>query len=86
MQGKLPAFFDEVYYTTSKKEGKDANVKQKYTLQTMQSGLYKAARSRASVPDGIDSSWQAIAAAIQKPIKAVAPTPISKPAIPFPKK
>ena len=72
MQGKLPAFFDEVYYTNILKKKEGDKIKQSYVLQTQQSGLYKSARSRAGVPDGIESSWQAVAAAIQKPL-VVAP-------------
>lgn len=60
MQGKLPAFFDEVYYTNLKKVGVGAAATYRYQLQTAQSGLYKSARTRIGIPDGIASDWWSV--------------------------
>jgi hypothetical protein len=66
MQGKMPAFFDEVYYTNIKKEGVGAGATYRYLLQTAQSGLYKSARTRIGVPDGTDSNWQSVVNAVEQ--------------------
>lgn len=66
MQGKMPAFFDEVYYTDIKKSGAGADAKYNYVLKTAKSGLYKAARTRIGVPDGTDSNWQSVVEAVER--------------------
>jgi hypothetical protein len=58
LAGKVSIYFDEVYYTTVKTDAKSGT--RKYVLQTQSTGMVKAARSRFQVPDGTESSWQAI--------------------------
>jgi hypothetical protein len=67
MQGRIAGFFDEVYYTN---RALSADKKHEvYTLQTRQSGMYKAARTRIGVEDGSPLEWQSI-------VKAVEPQPV----------
>lgn len=55
--GKVPVFFDEVYYTEAKTEVKgispNQTKKQIFTARTIQDGVHRQAKSRAlNIPDG----------------------------------
>jgi hypothetical protein len=53
LAASLPSFFDEVYFAEVDKEGK-------FVLKTKKSTIYKQAKSTYGVPDGTETSWQAI--------------------------
>jgi len=56
LAGKLPLYFDEVYYTEIK--GKDD--KRQYTFRTESDALYKQAKTRWGVPNGCAMDWSLI--------------------------
>ena len=79
MKGKIASFFDEVLYTNIKKEGAGPDAKYRYVLQSVQAGLYKAARTRIGIPDGTDSNWESVVRAVEQADKATA-TRVGSPA------
>lgn len=62
LAGKVSLYFDEVYYATVKGKGSD----KKFVLQTESDAMHKQAKTRYGVPDGIDTDWAKVYAAITK--------------------
>lgn len=57
LAGKLGIYFDEVWYTQVTGVGED----REFTLQTESYGLVKQAKTRHGVPDGTETTWEAVA-------------------------
>ena len=58
LAGKMPIYFDEVYYTTV---GKGEDGKRIFKLTTEGTSMMKQAKSRFGVPDGTEAKWSAVA-------------------------
>lgn len=57
LAGRLGIYFDEFYFTQTAGKG-DAR---KFAFKTQAEGLYKQAKSRANVPDGVEANWSKLA-------------------------
>lgn len=63
LAGKLPLYFDDCYYAIVTGSGD----KKKFTFKTESDAMYRQAKTRYGVPDGIEISWPLVSAAIANP-------------------
>lgn len=63
LAGRIGIYFDEVYYTEPKGKGADRKV----TFITEATGLYKQAKSRHHVSNGIANNWKELAKFFTQP-------------------
>ncbi len=66
LQGKIPIYFDEVYFFDVKTQRTNEGKVSKHVIMTRKDSLYKCARSRWRVPNETEASWPAVQKAIRE--------------------